>query len=457
METLLTDCLDIIKRLADADSPPELLRRLQEGGHWKEAELFLYSEDLNSFFLLGDCSSDFHREIQQLFTCFVEKLGDISAFYPAPESVSQFFYNKMGLNSAVFPITFNNKRLGFCVFFSEAGCAPTGEEQVMMEIVSQVCGLVIARHYGAQENEKLSLENTIIKKTIANNENLKLLGEMIGSITHDFNNILTGVSGFAQLLQLSASDEDTLDSVMEVLNASGAGKRIVNFISRMKKVRADEEKKALNLIYTIKNAILQIKTYAIQVMPEADFEELIKVRAAFVQDLELPPVLTEELFMNVFLRLLKSGASKITVNINEMEDRILIHIRYSHGENKARLLPVKITDSDDFPSALLLYQLSDLLNFDFEVKKEEIILCFYSSKKVTANTLSEGFYGKRVLIFEPDALSAKLFDKIFNYSGADFQIIGSINDLKQILAEAPGKFDIIMADLSAFNLSLIHI
>lgn len=72
------------------------------------------------------------------------------------------------------------------------------------------------------------------EETIAHQQRLQIMGTMTGGIAHEFNNLLTPIMGYADLLLMDLEeDSDQYDSVMEIYEASVKAKEIIQQISSL--------------------------------------------------------------------------------------------------------------------------------------------------------------------------------------------------------------------------------
>jgi len=85
------------------------------------------------------------------------------------------------------------------------------------------------------------------------------LGQLAGGVAHDFNNILTAINGYAQLLQFDLADKKPQGDYLEqILEASLRAKGIIAQILSFSRGKADE-RKPLN-VYTLLKEIWPIVT-----------------------------------------------------------------------------------------------------------------------------------------------------------------------------------------------------
>ncbi|MBB4198916.1 hypothetical protein CCR94_15835 [Rhodoblastus sphagnicola] len=75
------------------------------------------------------------------------------------------------------------------------------------------------------ESESLRLQ--AVRAQIGHAEKLRLLGQFVGSVVHDINNVLSSMSGAARLIRRVAADERTLDILNPVDQAVSKGARLV--------------------------------------------------------------------------------------------------------------------------------------------------------------------------------------------------------------------------------------
>lgn len=77
-------------------------------------------------------------------------------------------------------------------------------------------------HYAVNitERKKAEEEKRILERQLLHSQKLESIGTLAGGVAHDFNNILTVISGYCTLLQRSLTDDDTLSMVNEIIKSS---------------------------------------------------------------------------------------------------------------------------------------------------------------------------------------------------------------------------------------------
>ena len=85
------------------------------------------------------------------------------------------------------------------------------------------------------------------EETIAHQQRLQIMGTMTGGIAHEFNNLLTPIMGYADLLLMDLDeDSEQYDSVMEIYEASRKAKEIIQQISSLSRKNMETAYKNMN-------------------------------------------------------------------------------------------------------------------------------------------------------------------------------------------------------------------
>ena len=99
------------------------------------------------------------------------------------------------------------------------------------------------------------------EETIAHRQRLQVMGTMTGGIAHEFNNLLTPIMGYAQLLMgdLSESSED-YDNALEIYEASVKAKEIIQQISSLSRKNMETAFKNINAAKVMHRAIKMVSS-----------------------------------------------------------------------------------------------------------------------------------------------------------------------------------------------------
>lgn len=96
---------------------------------------------------------------------------------------------------------------------------------------------------------------------IAHQQRLQIIGTMTGGIAHEFNNLLTPIMGYAELLMLSLPDgSDEKESAAEIYDASEKARDIIQQLSGMSRRNIESAFKAITARDFLKKAMKMVRT-----------------------------------------------------------------------------------------------------------------------------------------------------------------------------------------------------
>ncbi len=94
------------------------------------------------------------------------------------------------------------------------------------------------------------------EETIAHQQRLQIMGTMTGGIAHEFNNFLTPIMGYAELLLMEfPEDSDEYDSVMEIYEAAEKAKDVVRQISTLSRKNVETVYKEVPAAQMLRRAV----------------------------------------------------------------------------------------------------------------------------------------------------------------------------------------------------------
>ena len=167
------------------------------------------------------------------------------------------------------------------------------------------------------------------QEKLVQSEKLRALGEMAGGVAHDFNNLLGAILGRAQLLLLSAKEQDIRKGLKVIEKAALDGAETVRRIQEFTRLRTDENFILLDLNEILKESLeitkhkwkdeAQKKGILIQV--ETDLDENLPEVAGNPSELR-------EVFVNMILNSIdampKGGTLSVSTQSNE--DHVLARV-----------------------------------------------------------------------------------------------------------------------------------
>jgi signal transduction histidine kinase/CheY-like chemotaxis protein len=175
----------------------------------------------------------------------VPKVKKISAFCPV--QIGDGFL----VMSAV--IDYNDIYVPVATGFFKLGLVSIGIVAVVLGMVFYIGALWLQKRKDREEIDYLIELNNILEEmhqseeTIAHQQRLQIMGTMTGGIAHEFNNLLTPIMGYAELLMLELEDaSDSYDNAMEIYDASAKAKEIIQQISSLSRKNMETAYKSVN-------------------------------------------------------------------------------------------------------------------------------------------------------------------------------------------------------------------
>ena len=99
------------------------------------------------------------------------------------------------------------------------------------------------------------------EESIAHQQRLQIMGTMTGGIAHEFNNLLTPIMGYAELLMLDLSEQsEHYENASEIYDASAKAKEIIQQISSLSRKNMETAFKNLNGEKVLKRAIKMVSS-----------------------------------------------------------------------------------------------------------------------------------------------------------------------------------------------------
>ena len=183
-------------------------------------------------------------------------------------------------------------------------------------------------------NEKL------LQQQLIQSEKLSAIGELISGIAHELNNPLTGVMGYAQLLQLRKDlDDRARENLLKINNLALRCQKIVqNLLSFARKQKPE---RTLSDINDILEKTVELRSYELQVNNIEITREL---------DRNLPKTIADaHQLQQVFLNVVTNAEQAML----EARGKGHLIIRTRTDENKSRIIVEVIDDGPGIPESYL--------------------------------------------------------------------------------------------------------
>lgn len=179
----------------------------------------------------------------------------------AEENITYLFIN---------PLLVMKESSFFIAAFSNEKSEISRNNKELLSVFSLFAGTILENSLTVKELNKL---NNLIKKTSqqqSENEAMAAMTDMASGLAHDFNNMIGGIIGRLQLMQLKVDDDYILKNlnVIESLALEGAEtlKRIQEFATGIKKIKIGQ----VYLSDSIRNFLEKNKEYLENVLSEKD-------------------------------------------------------------------------------------------------------------------------------------------------------------------------------------------
>lgn len=99
------------------------------------------------------------------------------------------------------------------------------------------------------------------EETIAHQQRLQIMGTMTGGIAHEFNNLLTPIMGYADLLMMDLpEDSEDYENAMEIYEASAKAKEIIQQISSLSRKNMETAYKNANAAKMIVRGLKMVRS-----------------------------------------------------------------------------------------------------------------------------------------------------------------------------------------------------
>lgn len=189
----------------------------------------------------------------------VPEVKKISAYSPA--IIGEGFL----VVSAV--IDYNDIYIPVATGFFKLGLVFFGIVAVVLGMVFYIRQLWMQKKEDTEEIAYLWELNKILEEmhqseeTIAHRQRLQVMGTMTGGIAHEFNNLLTPIMGYAQLLMSDlAEDSEHYDNALEIYEASAKAKEIIQQISSLSRKNMETAFKDINAAKVLHRAIKMVNS-----------------------------------------------------------------------------------------------------------------------------------------------------------------------------------------------------
>lgn len=220
--------------------------------------------DLNSLEQMIDKQNRGEEGVSEYYSYWwvdpgVPEVKKISAYSPAHIGDGFLVVSAViDYNDIYIPVAAGFFKLGL-VFF----CAMA----IVLGLVIYIGDLRVQKRKDTEEIAYLLELNKILEEihqseeTIAHQQRLQIMGTMTGGIAHEFNNLLTPIMGYAELLMMDLPERsENYDNASEIYEASAKAKEIIQQISSLSRKNMETAFKNLHGEKVLKRAIKMVSS-----------------------------------------------------------------------------------------------------------------------------------------------------------------------------------------------------
>ncbi|MCD4782783.1 MAG: hypothetical protein K8T10_03015 [Candidatus Eremiobacteraeota bacterium] len=476
MTKIIKSTIVDISKLRNAIDSKELLfllRKNVDSELLKSIDIFLYSEDLNSFYFPPNTFGKPDEEFRMKFMEFTNmphnipnkegvhrqsseelSLGiDKRRFDMIPEKFKDVFtgfttyLEEKEYNSIFIPLSFKNQFLGFLLIILNDEYRSNYLMQ-LIDFLTNTCEDILYLQMKEWQIERYMLECQNAQKSLMKSENIKLIGEMTGGITHEFNNIFTGIMGFSQLIQMTSFDKDVRESIDEILKVAREGKAEIDFLQKTKRIDPEETPLPVNVFQLVRDSANSMRHLILSLFPDKSPDDIFQIEFQELRPVSFPKTHLKQFFSMIFAGLLKKKIDLIKIKGKREDEGFIIEMEYSRISQAESKLPVNSKTSSDFPESLILHNLSSRLGFNLILKPGKIRLIFRHDKNKDYDIVK--LQGNKVLLFERNPSVLRMFHMFFNTFGIDAKEIETLPDLEEVMKNRISDYDCLLLDVSAY-------
>lgn len=471
-KTIIAD-INELRNAVDSKDLLFLLRKNVNRELLKSIDIFLYSEDLDSFYFPPNTIGEPDEEFRMKFMDSINMPHDIHDKEGVREQSSErldygidkkrldivsvkyrdvfpgftMYLEEKDYNYIFIPLSFKDQFIGYMLMILN----DEYKSDYIMQLINcltDTCENILYLQMREWQIERYKLECQNAQKSLMRSENIKLLGEMTGGITHEFNNIFTGIIGFSQLIQMTSYDEDVKESIDEILKVAREGKAEIDFIQKTKKIDPEETLSYVDIHYMIRDTANSMKHVIISLFPDKGLDDIFQIDFQELSPMLFPKIHLRQFFSMIFLGLLKKKIDLIKIKGKRENEGFIVDVEYGRTSQVESKLPIKLSTSPEFPGSLILHNLSSLLGCNFILKPGKIIIIFRpdKNKDYDISILQDN----KILLFEKSPFVLKMLHTFFNTFGIDFEEIESLPDLEEVIKNRITEFDYLLLDVSAY-------
>ncbi len=235
--------------------------KVKSSTSWDEVRIVPFDKDKGQFVV----KRRWGREdvLLQSFYSFdssiIQKIKDRTGIYKV-----ELTENSSGYESNVYrqgykmlalsPILLREEFAGVLVGYSKESDVKKRDEAIL-EISAEIIALSINTFHLSRRLDRLLLKIEEYERELVYLESSKILGNIAGSSSHKINNLLSGILGYAQIIESKTTDEDIKQEIQTIKDAAIAGRKLIKDLLELKKVDLDLEMDLVNINEIMERAV----------------------------------------------------------------------------------------------------------------------------------------------------------------------------------------------------------
>ena len=162
-----------------------------------------------------------------------------------------------------------------------------------------------------------------------NYNNISLMGEMIGEVSHDFNNVLTTILGFSQIIMNNNKLDESLKEYMEIIyEVALDGQSIVDKIQNFNRGRNNKDKEYININEVVETVVkmASVKWESLEEDNEIKFNIIKSLKSENNINCNLREL--REVILNIMLNAVDSmdNGGDLSIRTYDKDDKVIIEI-----------------------------------------------------------------------------------------------------------------------------------
>jgi CheY-like chemotaxis protein len=261
---LLSDLIGSAIRFSSLGEYLELMEdRLRSETNWDNIEVLEFNESKECFInhrspdRCGPALMGFYSSDSPVIKKVRERTGSIlrTLKSPAVDSYERKLISDRYTCLCLAPVILEDKFSGVVIGYSKKeGDVPDRDRQ-LLEVTAEIIASCLERFVlktSDHDQQKLLQE---YREQMINLESLKILGELSAGAAHSLNNLLAGIMGYVQVIELKNSDEMVKSMLDEIKKSVMTGSSMVRNLQEFKRIDLETDMEPIQIDSIVKKSV----------------------------------------------------------------------------------------------------------------------------------------------------------------------------------------------------------